>query len=142
DYFSNPLPAPQGETEDMGILLATKDNRFSLRANKYESSIKNGSISRTFRGFIIEQSLWNPGTAYGQYAAGTFNNPNWEAVYGDQMDEIFAAHLQFQHDLVEAFPEFVSAWINQRGRGGWAPATTDLRVGVPPGVTNTEDAIS
>lgn len=43
-YFNDPLPLPDGHTKDIGILLDTKDQRFSLRINKFESVVK-GALS-------------------------------------------------------------------------------------------------
>ncbi len=43
-YFNDPLPLPDGHTKDIGIILDTKDGRFSLRINKFESVVK-GALS-------------------------------------------------------------------------------------------------
>jgi len=43
-YFNDPLPLPDGHTRDVGILLDTKDHRFSLRINKFQSVVK-GALS-------------------------------------------------------------------------------------------------
>ena len=43
-YFNDPLPLPDGHTKDIGLLLETKDGRFSLRVNKFESVVK-GALS-------------------------------------------------------------------------------------------------
>lgn len=53
DIYGNPIDNPSGETKDYGILLSTKDGRFSLRAVKYESSVK---LDRT------DLSSWNIGS--------------------------------------------------------------------------------
>ena len=45
DYFGQELPLPNGETEDMGIVVATKDGKYSLRVNKFESAVKNNVSS-------------------------------------------------------------------------------------------------
>ncbi len=39
DVYGEPIPLPQGETVDMGVLLASKNNRYSLRINKYETNV-------------------------------------------------------------------------------------------------------
>ncbi|PTY07096.1 TonB-dependent receptor [Opitutaceae bacterium EW11] len=41
DYFGQQLPLPEGSTKDMGVVLATKNGRYTLRINKFESAIKN-----------------------------------------------------------------------------------------------------
>ncbi len=43
DVFGKPLANPTGATKDYGVLLATKDGKYSFRAIKYETTITNGS---------------------------------------------------------------------------------------------------
>lgn len=43
DAFGKPLPPPHGETEERSVLIATKDNKYSLRATKYETSVVDAS---------------------------------------------------------------------------------------------------
>jgi hypothetical protein len=43
DVFGKPLANPTGATKDYGVLLSTKDGKYSFRAIKYETSIANGS---------------------------------------------------------------------------------------------------
>ncbi|MDQ8203511.1 TonB-dependent receptor plug domain-containing protein [Pelagicoccus sp. SDUM812003] len=41
DYWGQPLPLPEGNTEDMGIMVATKDGKYSVKLNKFESDVQN-----------------------------------------------------------------------------------------------------
>ncbi len=41
DYWGQPLPIPEGNTEDMGILVASKNGKYSVKLNKFESDVKN-----------------------------------------------------------------------------------------------------
>ncbi len=52
DLYGQPLTPPSGETEDMGVMLSTKDQRFFLKVNKYESTVKNAGNS------TINNNLW------------------------------------------------------------------------------------
>jgi len=52
DIYGQPLQPPSGETKDMGVMLSTKDQRFSLRVNKYESNVLNSTNS------MINNNLW------------------------------------------------------------------------------------
>ena len=45
DMWNRPIANPNGKTKEFGVLLATKDNRFSLRAIKYETKLANASVS-------------------------------------------------------------------------------------------------
>lgn len=60
DYFGQELPLPSGETEDMGILLATRDGKYALKVNKFESAVKNNPSSGL--------EFWNYGNNIGIYA--------------------------------------------------------------------------
>lgn len=52
DLYGNPLPPPSGETKDMGIMLSTKDQKYFLKINKYESTVLNSTNSQ------IDNNLW------------------------------------------------------------------------------------
>ncbi len=52
DLYGQPLAPPSGETKDMGIMLSTKDDRFYLKINKYETTVKNAGNSS------INNNLW------------------------------------------------------------------------------------
>lgn len=55
--YNNALPAPSGMTKDMGFLLATKDGRYSIKVNKYETSVTNSNGTSGFNSFYLGQ-LW------------------------------------------------------------------------------------
>ena len=43
DYWGQQLPLPEGKTEDIGVVLATRDNKYSLKVNKFESAVSNNT---------------------------------------------------------------------------------------------------
>ncbi|HEY0945233.1 MAG TPA: TonB-dependent receptor, partial [Opitutaceae bacterium] len=43
NVYGTPIANPTGETKDYGVLLSTKDGKFSLRAVKYETSVTNAN---------------------------------------------------------------------------------------------------
>jgi outer membrane receptor protein involved in Fe transport len=45
DFYGEPISAPQGRTTDKGIFVETKNGRFSVRLNRYETSARNASSS-------------------------------------------------------------------------------------------------
>ncbi len=55
DIYGNPLPAPSGETNDRGIMLSTKDDRFMLKINKYETTVMNSgnSVLNNYTWFLL-----------------------------------------------------------------------------------------
>jgi outer membrane receptor protein involved in Fe transport len=52
DLYGQPLVPPSGKTEDMGIMLSTKDQRFYVKVNKFESTVQNAPNS------TINNHLW------------------------------------------------------------------------------------
>ena len=60
DYFGQELPLPSGETKDMGVVIATRDGKYSLRVNKFESAVKNNPSTGL--------QFWNYGNNVGIYA--------------------------------------------------------------------------
>ncbi len=60
DLYGNPIGNPTGSTKDLGILLSTKDGKYSFRAIKYETSVLNGSAGLSDPagvGRIIQQGM-------------------------------------------------------------------------------------
>ena len=53
DIYGNEIPAASGTTKDRGIMLSTKDDRFSLRINKYESTVLNASSTAGLNAWLI-----------------------------------------------------------------------------------------
>ncbi|QYM77628.1 TonB-dependent receptor [Horticoccus luteus] len=43
DVYGNTIGNPTGKTKDYGVMISTKDDRFSFRAVKYESSVANAT---------------------------------------------------------------------------------------------------
>lgn len=85
DYFGQQLPLPEGKTRDMGIIIATKDGKYSVRVNKFKSTVSNNPSD-----FI---QYWNYGNNIGIYAQAwsqikynyeTRSNPSSKR-YGDNI---------------------------------------------------------
>ena len=138
DAFGDPLPPPGGSTEDISFLIATKDNRFSLRFTDYETNTTNqrttGNISDLWR---LQQTIFAPGRS-----KVNFDNGNWNTDNHPDPDRlvntILPAWRQFELDLQSTFPKFVDAWV----RGPWPPVDFSTNAGPPNGFTYTEDAVS
>ena len=43
DIYGEAIPLPAGTTTDKGILMETKDGKYSLKLNKYETAVTNAS---------------------------------------------------------------------------------------------------
>ncbi|MFT3829879.1 MAG: TonB-dependent receptor [Opitutaceae bacterium] len=55
DIYGQPLPVPSGKTNDRGIMLSTKDERFSLKINKYQTTVLNSgnSVLNNYTWFLL-----------------------------------------------------------------------------------------
>jgi len=98
DLYRNPIANPSGKSKDYGVLISTKDNRFSLRVTKYTTSVSNATVS-TDSGFIgtINQGLkfrnvflyqltgytWDTRRNYGDPGPGYNNRAYWTQAYID-----------------------------------------------------------
>ncbi len=60
DVFGTPIANPAGDTKEFGLLLSTKDNRFSLRAIKYKTKVTGAteSTENGFAGVIVNGMNW------------------------------------------------------------------------------------
>jgi outer membrane receptor protein involved in Fe transport len=50
DFYGNAIGNPSGETKEYGIMLSTKDGKYSMRLQKYETSGKNVSMDTSLDG--------------------------------------------------------------------------------------------
>ncbi|EDY81205.1 TonB-dependent receptor plug domain protein [Verrucomicrobiia bacterium DG1235] len=115
DYFGNQHSLPEGETEDMGVLIGTKDGKFSLKLNKFESRVANQAGS-----FI---QYWNYGNNVGIYANRyhqlKYNyryggQPNNGPQYGDGVDPVSGLPVPGDNDPDNYRREFDYApWTGQ-----------------------------
>jgi outer membrane receptor protein involved in Fe transport len=53
--LNNPLTPPKGTTTDYGLLLGTRDGRYSFKINKYETKVTNASGTSGFNSFYLGQ---------------------------------------------------------------------------------------
>lgn len=98
DLYGNPIANPAGKTIEYGVMLSTKDNRFSFRAIKYSTAVTNSTVS-TDSGFVgpIVQGLkfrnvflykltgytMDTRRAYGDPGPTTNNRNYWSQSYLD-----------------------------------------------------------
>jgi hypothetical protein len=159
DVYGEPLAAPSGKTRDVGILLETKDHKYSLKINKYETDSVGASSSALTNGWFIGSSQawaanwvnrfefnWTNDTIAGaanpsdaDYATNTLYN--YEPAPGESQAQaaareasVIAAWRAWQQQVD---PRFYSAWqmnLDDPTRG--VGATT------PSGFAVTEDSSS
>ncbi|MCF3649120.1 TonB-dependent receptor plug domain-containing protein [Synoicihabitans lomoniglobus] len=145
DPNGNVLPAPQGSTEEYGVLISTKDNRYSLRVQKYETSVLNVSGSSIPNNFRFAQFFGRGAGSASDARTGVLrdNVPdpstvNWDLNYVETVAA--PAWLKFESDFDAAFPKFVDLW---QEFGSWGPSNDeDVRFTTPSGVVTTGDTYS
>lgn len=152
--YNENLGPPKGDTQDMGIRIATKDGKYALKVNKYESNVKNASSSGAnlfyLSGLITGYTQHKNVFKYQIDTNGSFDlsgptgtNPaRWQWLPTGGMDAAQTAALQassiaaWEAMLAEIPDEFYAAYripIDQ---------VTTLTSVSPPGLTMTEDNVS
>ncbi|HEU5080331.1 MAG TPA: TonB-dependent receptor plug domain-containing protein [Opitutaceae bacterium] len=156
DIYGEPLSAPSGVTRDTGILLETKDGRYSLKINKYQTDTVNSDSAGLSGAWFIGSSQawaanwvnrfefnWTGDTVAD--AVGT-NDPtntqyNYEPAPGESLADaqareasVIAAWRAWQKSVD---PRFYKAWgINLNDH------TRSVSANVPNGFAVTEDSTS
>lgn len=129
DGFGRELPTPAGKTEDIGVLLSTKDNKYSLRLTKYETEIAlaNSPANIDSQMFILEQSISFPARTLaiinsleGQarenllntYTAAASDIPaDWTGTQPEYFrNVVIPAYTDFLNQLDTKFNDFVNYW--------------------------------
>lgn len=156
DAYGDPLGPPSGLTKDMGILLETKDGKYSLKINKYETTSTSASSSALGGSWFIGTSQawagnwvnrfefnWTNDTING---AVTVNDPtNSMYNYGQAPGETLVQAQAREAAAISAYrvwqksvnPKFFKAWgldLNDR--------TKALSASTPNGFAVTEDSVS
>jgi len=161
DVYGEPLPAPEGRTIDKGILIETRDGRYSLKLNKYTTSALNaGSSALTNPGY--------PGTiqSYGARWANRFEFDWTQDTNLGAVAEPIPTDTQYNYEPaplpgggVETMEQAqareaaaIAAWrqwqqtLDPRFYAAWGLNITDHAVqpvaNTPIGFTVTEDAVS
>ncbi|HEY4246322.1 MAG TPA: TonB-dependent receptor plug domain-containing protein [Lacunisphaera sp.] len=156
DVYGEALAPPKGVTKDMGILLETKDGKYSLKINKYENTSTNASSTTLNGAWFIGSSQawagnwvnrfefnWTGDTIGGAVAV---NDPtNSEYNYGQAPGETLAQAQTREANAIAAYrtwqqsvdPRFYKAWgINLNDH------TQSINATQPNGFTVTEDSVS
>ncbi len=131
DLYGNPLDNPSGETKEYGVLLATKDGKFSFRANKFETSVKNTSSS-------LENA--------GNLGSVISNGLNWRNVF---LYEISGAYnydstintTSYRNRWTNAYPSFIQYKDATGATKTYADGTPEFLAGVEASKARMNEAI-
>jgi outer membrane receptor protein involved in Fe transport len=148
DIYGVDIALPAGETKDLGILLETKDGKYSLKVNKYETAVSNANsnglggawflgASQAWSGDwvnVFEYNWTGFGDSSGISTDPTYSRSNWTDAPDREVAAI-AAWRQWQQSAVAQ--KMYTAWkINPTTRTGMVNNT------MPSGFALTEDSFS
>lgn len=172
DVAGNSLASPSGKTVDRGIQIETRDHKYSLKVNRYETSYKNatstnsGGFGYGLGAFMGYNAIWTNVWDY-HIGNGFFDNktpgyfesgpvPRYlfrtsgdeistPATVADQTSSV-AGMRAFEADVDKALPNFWKAWgftsLAHVQSGSPIPNAVNGDVRVPNGFTVTEDSVS
>jgi len=140
DIYGTPLPAPSGRTEDYGFLISTKDGKYSMKVNWYETSVNLASSN------AIAAYSWFLGTgvAWGYNWANIFQyeeGPDWRINYQPWTG-------QTPEDAAALEAAAVAGWFANQPQQKFLDAWNFVFDGentqqrAPSGFTATEDTVS
>lgn len=98
DAYGEALSAPSGETTDQGIMIETRDGKYSLKVNKYESTVTNASSGAISGAWFIGAS---------------------QAWAGDWVN-------RYEYDFTSTGPEIATTMANNRPAGASVPPNFSL----------------
>ena len=145
DAFRESLPPPAGETEEYSVMLATKDQKYMLRATKFETSVTNASSTGSIGNmWALEQTLGFTANMMRDFRSGRVpwaNHSDDAAVVNRLQNQIAPAWFQFERDLRDTFPQYVTAWMGPNTPFG-TDSNENVSTQAPGGFSYTEDSIS
>lgn len=145
DAFRRPLPPPAGETDEYSALIATKDEKFTLRATRFETRMTNASSTGSIGNmWALEQTLGFTANMMRDFRSGRVAWTSYSSNAADVsrlQNQIAPAWFQFESDIVSRFPDYVSAWMGPNTPFGTAN-NGSVSTQAPAGFAYTEDSIS
>ena len=158
--LNNLLTPPVGQTKDFGVLLATKDGKYSLKINKYETSVTNSNGTSGFNSFYLGQLFTDGNRNRNRFFfevsdptnPNTFHDgeaTNWTYSPGAGQTEAQAlaaqkADVAGWDAMINSLPQqFFTAWqLNPRQTSLNQLSTTIYNYQTPSGFSIPEDNIS
>lgn len=148
DVYGEEIPLPAGTTKDLGILLETKDGKYSLKVNKYETEVLNASSNALNGSWFIGASQqwsgnwvnifelnWNGGDASTAAGAGqTSSRYDWGDAPDREAAAIAAWRAWQQNPIAKKVTDAWGIDVNNR--------TSGLNSTTPSGFTIQEDSFS
>jgi len=156
DLYGQPLAPPEGVTYDKGILLETKDGKYSLKINRYQTTSTNFSTpSLSYSWFLGSSQAWGANWANRYEFNWTADNNSGAVATNDPNNSEYNYAPGPGQTLADAQKEeaaAVAAWrtwqksVDPRFYAAWGINLNDPTKGVtanqPNGFALTEDSVS
>ncbi len=155
DVYGESIPAPAGNTTDQGILLESRNGKFSFKANKYKTELTNSSSSALNGAWFIGRSqAWSAqwvnifefnlsgdvgSTANGPNPGRYTYSPAPGETQADADRREAAAIAAWRRWQAQVDPRFYAAWQLDPTGGNLTRSVTSTN---PQGFTITEDSVS
>ncbi len=85
DFYGNEIPSPTGNTEDYSVLIATKDNKYSLKVTQYETELQDSDLTAGIQTWKITY-MTNLGTEYAKRAYFNLSGDVWDEAHTQPTD--------------------------------------------------------
>lgn len=126
NLYGSIIANPTGSTEDFGVLISTKDNKYSLRAIKYEASVQNastqaGNLNYLLGSFVADGLRWRNVFLYNlnAYTLDTANGSNeWRYNFDPAADETQEQATARENAAINAWNE-IQAWMPAEFYQAW-----------------------
>jgi outer membrane receptor protein involved in Fe transport len=149
DVNANPLPPPQGKTEEYSALISTKDQKYSIRLTNYETEVTNGTSTGSIGNmWALEQVLGalpnSPANLLRDFRAGRVPLSAYSsdtAAQAKLTGQIMPAWFAFEQALLEQFPDYVHEWMGENTTWGTSN-NTHVTSAAPAGFSYTENSVS
>ncbi|MDQ8202192.1 TonB-dependent receptor plug domain-containing protein [Pelagicoccus sp. SDUM812003] len=80
DLYGNAIPSPSGNTEDYSVLIATKDNKYSLKVTEYKTELQDSNLTAGIATWKITY-FTNLGTEWAKRAYYNLSGSIWDEEY-------------------------------------------------------------
>lgn len=127
DFYGNTIGNPSGETKEYGVTLSTKDGKYSLRVQKYETSGKNVSMDTSLDGL---SNTINQGLKFRNVLLYRMSNYTWDSRESEPTTTAQTAHgkrfIWYQGFVDNTTGKVVADWDETNPSATPQPANTTL----------------
>lgn len=157
--LGNPLPAPKGKTTDYGVMVSTKDDKYSVKFNIYKTQVQDANTTSGFSSQFFLGQVFTEGQSSRNrflfevsdparpetFHSGDPNQWIYQPGLGQTADQAVAAmkaDVAGWDALIKSLPpEFLTAWRIDTNQTNVSQLKA-ITYSQPNGLTVTEDNVS